>query len=1673
MTSTKNATNRWRKFIRITLYTLSSLLLLIIAVLFALTLPPVQRRITAEAQSFLQKKLGTRVEVGALGLRFPYHVSLERLLIEDQQQDTLLRVGSLVLTIDMWKLLDQTIELQQISLKDAAVYLHRKDSVYNFDFVARAFSNPDKPASTDTLGSPWKLQVDLTKIRLGQVKFLLKDEDAASTTSAHVGSMNTVLVKADIDNMLFELDDLQLFDSDFRIIEQKESIPSGKPSPSFGFVLTNSEIARTHVVYSTTTLGVTATLEKSTLGNFQLQSAGNSMTINAKDVHLENSAVAYRDPESTATPGHFNAGDIGLTQLNANLPEFLFQNDTIIVQAESATGTDKSGLRIHSLSTSAHITPETIQLKDVAAHLNQTQINGDILLRKTSEATFGYMQVQLRQAKGVVSDLVVLLPPSENTALAQLGDMPYEASGELSGWLENLQTKHIQFRAGTGTRADFDGSMQNLTEPSELGMDLTISRLETNRADLVRFMSMGDAPVDSILAQPLPAYLRTSGTLNGNMARLELNMSGEVGDLQTGSVFAPVTGPALQFSLSGSLTDANDVDKLGMDLQIKRLEAPKNFFAFLEPQGIHLPDMLEASGTLKGTLSALETDLQFNALRGGANSTLAFKGLLKNVRTPDQLGFDVGFDASLARREISGYVPDSVLGPLLHLPDFVQLKGKARGTVKNAAGDVQIGLGNWGRILLDGTLRDSSYDVNIAAQNILVSQLAVDTTLRPLKTIGFTGQLHGTGFQFGETANLQFGGKVDSLIWENIILRDIVLNADVTGKQFTGALQSPDERAAITAKVSGDFSKDWPLLETDIALNCLELFPFGWAKRPTTLCMHLISRSEGISLDSIKAHLTLQDLDLQYDSVHIHPGDMTFDVQLHNRQNQLQITSDWLNGEIKGYFSLEDLPTTISNIVEQYFVVDRSTYVPRLGTDSLTVTIDLLNTDVLVSGLIPGLSKMGPVHLEGSMIAPRNYFNLIVHAPHIVYQDWDVDSLNVRAYAGDSAALFVLTTPSVKRGDQDFFENGVLNGRFVANTGTVSFKASNDEGRERFLVALEASMNNDTKETIFKFNPRQLIDFKEWTVNSDNQVRFTPTGIQVENFILEGNGQSVRVEGATSNLAGNKTGLDFAVDVERLNYSNFDLFFASLLRDLEGWGEAHLTLKGNTDDLKIRGSMQLHETAFTLLLTNVHYKLSETPLVFTETGIAVKDLTLTDPYGKNLEINGKLSTTNWTDIESNLTLHADRWQVMNSTKKQNSEYYGELFVSLDGTLRGPISQPDLKVSVRTAKESNFTYVYDVATRALEHEGVVVFLAPARQYVQAPSDEAPIQKQPYTLSASIEIDSNLVVNSVINPVTGDDFRGRASGKLQLDILSNGTMTLAGRVELVRGVYNYSYQSVVKRSFEVSNGSSITWTGDIGSPVLDLKAHYRFKASPYPLVVNQLSSASAEETARYRKPQVFILQTSVEGSVMQPNVGFQFIYPSEEKQNGLGTNFGNQQASLVENALNTVNQDKNLLSRQVFGVLMLRNFIGESAGSISSNVANPLESGLSSFLTGQLNALADQYLTWIDIDLSTGDGRPNSGASSADDGTNYQLQLQKSFFEDRLTFRISGGTTVGGSGSESAQSSLENASVEYALTPTGEWKVSVFSERGFELLNASSANLRNSGAGLIFAKEFGKK
>ncbi|HRI59700.1 MAG TPA: translocation/assembly module TamB domain-containing protein [Saprospiraceae bacterium] len=1671
MNDTRPATRGWRKALRALLLTVSVLIFLLVIAIYALSLPAVQQRLTGKAEDYLHEKLGTRVEVGAIRLRFPFYVSLERFLLEDRQGDTLARAGRLMVDIDMWQLLNQTIEIDKIVLENAGIHLYRKDSIYNYDFITEAFAKQDtlQSAPVNTTRSPWKLKLDLATLDLKSVEFILQDEDAGTIIRADVGAAQAVLNTADLAVLHFDFQSLALADSDIRYQETKINPENDEPAATYDFLLQEGEIVRSHVLYINTELHFEATLAETNLKNLRLRSGNNGMAIQIGKIDVGQSAMTYREPEPIPTPGHLNPGDLDFTKLDADISDFSFQNDTLLLQANDMSGIEKSGVEVHSLKAGFYMTPSCIGIQDAVATMNQTGIEGDILLFRNKKDIFDRMQFELRKAKGIVGDLLLVIAPLENASdYAGLQNMPFEVSGNGNGWLQNLQIQNIHLRAGTGTVAHLNGSVQHLDQPDKLGMNLRISRLETNRADLIGFMGVGGQPMDSILATPLPAFLNTSGSLTGSMERLQISLIGMAGDLQTGSFPPPATGQALQFYIAGTLTEVNDPDQPGMDLVIHRLEAPRSFFAFLESKDVQLPDRLTATGTLKGTLAALQTNLKFNMIRGSGKSDLAFSGLLTNLRNPEKTSFDVVYKGDFTRQEILGYVADSLVNKFINLPATVQVEGKAKGTVDDLRADATVSLDELGKLHLDGALRDSTYSINLIGENLRVGQLAADTSLRPLKTVGLTADIKGEGFQFGETARLQVTGKFDSVIWENMVLRDIALDAAVDGKKFSGGLLSPDERAAVKIRASGDLAAEKNLLETDISINCLDLQEFGWSLRPTTVCMHIRSRSEGLSLDSLSAHATIENIDLQYDTVHIRPGDLTLDVALNNNHNNLDIESDWLKGEIKGFFSIADLPATLNNITEQYFLIDRTGFVAPVGTDSLSVRLELLQPQLLTSGLIPGLYELGVVTLDGLLDARRNYFDLDAEVTHFKYLNWEVDSLKARGYAADTAALFLVTTPRVLSDDKMYIQNAVLNGRWEDNDANLSFTGKDDAGKDRFLITARAQIAEGGKETFVFFDPQQIIDSKTWSVDAGNRIRLAGGSMEVKNLTLQGNGQSVKIEGATEPLDGNRTGLDFTVDIDRLNYGNFDLFASTYLRELEGWAEANLKITGATDALNVRGSVQLHETVFTPTLTNVRYKLSETPLEFTSEGVVLDGLILRDPYDNTLEIKGKLATTDWKNIRSDLSLRAGKWQALNTTRQQNSLYFGHVFVTLEGTVTGPVSEPDIRLNVKTVKESDFTYVYDVATQQLQHEGIVLFIQPRRRYVRPTVYDAPVTRNSFSLSASLEIDSSLTIHSVINPVTGDDFNGTAMGQLQLDLYPNGNMELSGRMEIVRGIYNYSYQSVVSRSFQVASGSSIIWSGDIRNPEMNLKARYLFRVAPYPLVISQLSTVKSEEADLYRNKQTFFLQTNINGTPNQPEVNFKFVYPPDEAEEGVLESFGNRDQGLVRTAIISINEDPNLLSRQVFGVLLLKNFIGESVSFTNTVSGDPLRAGLNNFLTGQVNALADQYLPWIEVSLDAREAPANNSGQS-ENATNYQLSLQKSFFDDRLTFKISGATSVD-DGSITGSTSLENGSVEYALTRDGGLKLTVFSEKGFELLNTTASNLRNSGAGLIATKEF---
>src|ERR1700733_1736911 len=162
----------FRRMGRLVLKILLVIFILLLLVIVLVQTPYVQNIVREKAQTYLTKKLKTKVAIGNLYIGFPQTVELSNIYIEDLQKDTLLSGRSLKVNINMWKLIHSDIAINKIELEGITAKIKRQlpDTTFNFQFIADAFAgSPDKkqPEKKDT--AALKISLDdllLNKVRL-------------------------------------------------------------------------------------------------------------------------------------------------------------------------------------------------------------------------------------------------------------------------------------------------------------------------------------------------------------------------------------------------------------------------------------------------------------------------------------------------------------------------------------------------------------------------------------------------------------------------------------------------------------------------------------------------------------------------------------------------------------------------------------------------------------------------------------------------------------------------------------------------------------------------------------------------------------------------------------------------------------------------------------------------------------------------------------------------------------------------------------------------------------------------------------------------------------------------------------------------------------------------------------------------------------------------------------------------------------------------------------------------------------------------------------------------------------------------------------------------------------------------------------------------------------------
>ncbi|MEP6615254.1 MAG: translocation/assembly module TamB domain-containing protein [Ginsengibacter sp.] len=405
----------------------------------------------------LSKNLHTKVSIKHVDFGLFNKMLLEGTLILDKKNDTLLYAGSAKVNITDWFFFKDNIVLKYIALDDALINMNRKDSVWNYQFLADYFSSPGK--KTDTSKNVVKL--DLKIVEFNRIRIVEKDEWIGQDMLLSLNKLNLYTDDFDTHNHTIKINTLVLDQPVFSQTDydgKRPENPHGPAKPADDVpsgLQWNSE----NWIYA--------------IGNLEIKNGSFFVTKSSNPVSAQKL---------------FDEDHIRFTSINGTVKNLQFIQDTLTAKIDLSAN-ERSGLIVKKLIAGLRFTPDIMEFKGLDLTTNKSHFTDYYAMKyKSFNRDMGsFMHAVTLEANFVNSeissdDLSFFAPETGRWARKFL------ISGQAHGTIDNLYGKNIIIRSGNNNYFNGDVSIRGLPYMSDMYIDLHSRDLKTSYAEMVNLV---------------------------------------------------------------------------------------------------------------------------------------------------------------------------------------------------------------------------------------------------------------------------------------------------------------------------------------------------------------------------------------------------------------------------------------------------------------------------------------------------------------------------------------------------------------------------------------------------------------------------------------------------------------------------------------------------------------------------------------------------------------------------------------------------------------------------------------------------------------------------------------------------------------------------------------------------------------------------------------------------------------------------------------------------------------------------------------------------------------------------------------------------------------------------------------------------------------------------------
>ena len=461
-------------------------------------------------------------------------------------------------------------------------------------------------------------------------------------------------------------------------------------------------------------------------------------------------------------------------------------------------------------------------------------------------------------------------------------------------------------------------------------------------------------------------------------------------------------------------------------------------------------------------------------------------------------------------------------------------------------------------------------------------------------------------------------------------------------------------------------------------------------------------------------------------------------------------------------------------------------------------------------------------------------------------------------------------------------------------------------------------------------------------------------------------------------------------------------FVSDQLVGLEGFGEGVLSVKGQPQKPQIDGEIMVEDAYLISKPYGIRMRFDNDPVRVVNSHLLLENFGLYAYNEEPLNLQGDIDFSDLDHMKMDLQMRARNLLLINARQEPGSIAFGKAYVNFFARLQGPMDALKMRGRLDVLGATDLTYMLldsplSTDNRLDELVKFTDFKDSTQTIVTRPAPTG----LDADLTLSVSQGAHIICNLNVEQTNYIDLMG--GGDLRMRYNSEG-IHLTGRYTLASGEMKYSLPVIPLKTFTISDGSYVEFTGDPMNPRLNITATERTKAT--------VSDESGASRSVAFDCGVVITKTL-------SDMGLQFIINAPEDQT-------------ISGELTTMSPEE----RGKIAVTMLTTGMYLADGNTNGFSMN---SALSSFLQNEINSIAGSALKTLDLQLGIDNTTDASGAMRTD----YSFRFAKRFMNNRLKLQIGGKVSSGDSEAMGQQQSFfDNVTMEYRLNQEATQNVKLF-------------------------------